>query len=329
MLQISGYLLVRETGVGIPNLVVTAFDSGGASEVIQKQSPTAEVMKRLGRRMSTVFTDEQGMFFFSTEDLEFAGNEPRPDLVIVVFAPEDIVDPAQPYPRPPEDRVLYMSVVPRIDAGAQEAFLIRLSNSVLLEQRVDAGRKLYANTLEEQWRSEDALSDRMLDRHRFLLERKADARKEAVERTKNLHGVPVAQRANEFLVVGKAKLSRPSEDSDGKVTHLEALQYKTVSNGLKKLKAAKAKRTMRLYLTDDDLAKVGLRMKDRKISGKPTHEQVKSLMLSLTGGVDLVRIRGMQNPSPEELESRYLNVTTSQESDQPEAYEGPVDREDD
>lgn len=319
MLQIRGYVIVRETGVGIPNLVVTAFDSGGAPEIIRKQKPTAEVMKHLGRRISTVFTDEQGVFSISTEDLEFTGNEPRPDLVIVVFAPEDIDDPAHPYPAPPEDRVLYMSLA-RIDVGAQEAFPIRLSLSVLRKKRIESSRG-YVNSLDAQWDAQDAITNRLLQRHRFLLESKADARKEAVEKTRNLHGVPVAQRKSPFLVVGKANLSRMEDGADGKVTRIETLQHKSVAEGLKNLKNAKSKRTMRLYLTRENLTQLGIKLENGKFSGNPKQKEVKSLMLSLTGGVDLIRTRGFENPNPDELEAKYLKPVASRES-RVEAYNG-------
>lgn len=310
MRQIDGYVLVRETSAGIPNLVVTAFDSGGAHEALRNCAPTADVTKQLGRRISSVLTNEEGRFSFSPEDLEFPGNEPRPDLIIVVFAPEDILDPTHPYPKAPEERVLYLSRVPRTDAGAKEVFVIRLSRSIVSECRIDTSENRFANALDQEWKARDTISESLAARHNLELERRATARKEAVERTKNLHGVPVALRRNNLLVVGKANLSRSGEVSGVRVTWMEVLQQKAVEDGLKKLDESKRKPTMRLYLTQKDLDKLGLKHKNKTLKGKPTHENLLSTMLSLTGGLDLVRVRGMNNPDPEVLEARYLSPTT-------------------
>ena len=94
-----------------------------------------------------MLTNQDGKFVLTPEDLEFPGNEPRPDLVIVVFAPEDIHDGQFPYPRPPEDRILYMSIVARFDAGAQEAFVIRLLQSQLDRHQIDINASRLAGLL--------------------------------------------------------------------------------------------------------------------------------------------------------------------------------------
>src|SRR5947207_2756444 len=111
MRQIVGYVLIKETNAGVPNLVVTAYDGDIAVEDLQKHRPTAVMMQKLGRRISSVLTGSDGRFVLTAEDLAFTGNEPRPDLAVVIYAPEDVQDPQHPYPAPPERRVLYMSVV--------------------------------------------------------------------------------------------------------------------------------------------------------------------------------------------------------------------------
>src|SRR5207249_3509965 len=93
---------------------------------------------RLGKRIGSVLTDQEGKFTLASEDLEFQGNESRPDLVILVFAPEDVQKLEEPYPLPPEKRVLYISSVPRVDAGAEEAFVIRLLQAQLDKFNISA-----------------------------------------------------------------------------------------------------------------------------------------------------------------------------------------------
>jgi hypothetical protein len=324
MRQITGYVLIRETSAGIPNLVVKAFDSGGAPDVLRKHAPTVDVMKQLGRPISSVFTNEEGRFSFSTEDLEFPGNEPRPDLIVVVFAPEDILDPTHPYPKNPEEQVLYMSIVPRIDAGAQEAFVIRLSREVVSGRGIDTEENRFASALDQHWNARDIISESLNARNKVELKRKAAARKEAVERTKNLHAVPLALRGHELLVVGKASLSRTVKVSGVAVTKAEQLQQKVVEDGLKALdKGLKAldksesKPSMRLYLSNDDLAYLKLKLRNGVLSGKPTYQLLKSKALSLLNGVDLVRVRGMNNPSPDVLEARYLSPAPQPKTSSP------------
>src|SRR6266508_3896534 len=133
MKQISGYVLVKETNSGVPNLVVTAYDSKKPiQEIIAGDANRRNLtLKDLGKRIGSVLTDQDGKFILKSEDLEFPGNESRPDLLIIIFALEDIQKMNEPYPLPPEERVLYISTVPRADAGAEKAFVIRLLQAQL------------------------------------------------------------------------------------------------------------------------------------------------------------------------------------------------------
>ena len=128
MRQIYGYVFVKETNLGIPNLVVAVYDSEKSiQEIIRKHSQEKYFSTEdFGKRVGSVLTNQEGKFIFSAEDLEFQGNEARIDLLIVVFAPEDIRNRDEPYPLPPDERILYISTVPRDDAGSVEAFVIRL-----------------------------------------------------------------------------------------------------------------------------------------------------------------------------------------------------------
>src|SRR5262245_14963629 len=100
MKTISGYVLVKETNIGIPNLVVEASDSETTIQDIRERGISSQLMQQLGKRIGSVLSDWNGLFTLSTEALDFPGNEPRPDLLIIVFAPEDVQDIHQPYPLP-------------------------------------------------------------------------------------------------------------------------------------------------------------------------------------------------------------------------------------
>jgi hypothetical protein len=189
--KISGQVLVKESNIGIPNLVVAAYDSdtdlysvlaelaktpprasdappappaapdtpsvlmprvdtGGPAAPAPVSPPVVPVsidaeaarlpptpgippglLRHLGKRLGSVLTDQNGVFVFSLDELRFQGNEERPDLMIVVFAPEDIYDGTRPYPWLPERRILYISSIPREDSGAEETYVIRLLQAQL------------------------------------------------------------------------------------------------------------------------------------------------------------------------------------------------------
>src|SRR5262249_44656902 len=123
MNKLTGYVLVKETNVGIPNLVVAVFDSERTLASSSGEKGTFS-FSDCGKRIGSVLTDRDGRFSLQREGLEFQGNEARPDLVLVVFAPEDVGDPDHPVPLPPAKRVLYVSAAPLTDAGGEEAIVI-------------------------------------------------------------------------------------------------------------------------------------------------------------------------------------------------------------
>ena len=141
MKQISGHVLVKETNLGIPDLIVAAYDSGRPIRESLRRGPDGKglSLQDAGRRIGSVLTEPDGRFVLTSEDLEFQGNEQRPNLLIIVFAPEDVQGLDMPYPLPPEERILYISAVPRNDAGAEEAFTIRLLQAQLDHFDLKAG----------------------------------------------------------------------------------------------------------------------------------------------------------------------------------------------
>ncbi len=135
MKTIYGRVLVKESNAGVSNLVVAACDSErgiqNISAVPVTDNASAPLTERLGKRIGSVLTGQDGTFTFSFDDAHFTGNDVRPDLLIVVFAPEDTQGPTNPYPLPAEQRVLYISRTPRADAGSEESYIIRLLQAQL------------------------------------------------------------------------------------------------------------------------------------------------------------------------------------------------------
>lgn len=302
MRQIVGYVRTADTDIGVERLVVSAFDSGGAPPIMRKHAPTAEVLQALGRHITSALTDSKGYFALPAEDLEFAGNEPRPDLVIVVYAPEVVEDWREPYP---EKHALYISLVPRIDAGAQDAVVIRLGREVLTHYHIGTG------AFEQTSKARDALANEQKARHFTELARKADARKTAVKCTQNLNAVPIAMRRNKLLLIGKAALTEKVEEDGRKIPRIEVLQRELLFEGLTDLKkkADPKKPKMRLRMGAEELRKLELKIQDGKVTGTLSHDALWETVVAMHGGVDLVRKRGMSNPSPATLEQRYLKAT--------------------
>lgn len=307
MKTLSGLVLVRETGIGIPNLVVAAFDC--EAPLPTSGSRSIRSVLESGRRIGSVLTDKDGRFTLRSEELEFQGNESRPDLSLVVFAPEDVLRVDEPYPDPVERRVLYVSAAPRVDAGADEAFVIRLLQAQLDRFRIPAGATarhgLYdserlASVVDGGWKFRDALKERLRSRTAQEHEKNTRFREAALEKVRNLSAIPMHlrdenMRSNRLLIRERSQLA----DS------VRALQEQSVSEGLARMEDRSP--ALRLMLTDQDLADLGLRAKGTELSGSVDPQALAAKVRSLVKGVDLVRVRGLEPPSPELLEQKYLS----------------------
>ncbi len=138
----AGKVLCRETYEGVTNLVVEFFDvdEWPDPEVAQgPDGPAAETPDDVARlyasasaRVASAFTDELGGFRveFSPRDFNVRGtDEQRPDLVLVVLAPEG---PGVEL----EKRVLYVSRNVRWNAGSEEVAIILLEAALLAERGI-------------------------------------------------------------------------------------------------------------------------------------------------------------------------------------------------
>ena len=195
-----------------------------------------------------------------SEDLEFQGNESRPDLLIIIFAPEDVQDVKTPYPLPPEERILYISTVPREDAGAEEAFVIRLLQEQLEhfhisattstnERNMDDNR--LATAIEGAWHFGDRLRDRLKPRLREEQKQSEEFQSKAQEKVRHLSAIPRYLRNdgltnNRLLINGKRDLA----------DNLKRKQDQVVANGLERLKTRNT--VMHLRLTENELKDLGL-----------------------------------------------------------------------
>ena len=308
---ISGLVLIKETNIGVPNLVVAAFDSEKPlHEIIIKHKSEngfdPSLMHNLGKSISSVLTDVNGRFFINTKDLNFEGNPHRPDLIMIVFAPEDIKDIKHPIPLPPERRILYISSVPRWSAGAEEAYVIR----ILYEQILEYNISLSEATTEEKIKNE-SLGKYMKDLEHYdmltvglnkqiqpsiVKKFKADIenKKKIKVKLKNLSAIPYHLRNDKSLL---------KDDKD-----VTRIQQTVVNQGLNKLK--KNKNFVRISLSKNDLQSLGIKINEEgKYSGKVDTMTLSKKIKQLTGGVDLVRKENLPSFSvtPETLYNKYFS----------------------
>lgn len=148
---VSGKILVKESGAGIPDLLVILFDidnwgdpeerSDGA---LLRQSATGlntstntgfdvSLLFKMGDRIGSTLTDASGEFLFDVIPKDFnlppKTTEQKPDLVLLVLAPEE---PGLDI----NSRLLYLSNHIRFNAGTRESYIIKLSNELLANKGI-------------------------------------------------------------------------------------------------------------------------------------------------------------------------------------------------
>lgn len=314
MKKLHGYVLVKETNNGIPNLLVTAYDAEINLRDLTADSATPntvlgpQTLERLGKRLGSVLTGQEGQFELSSEDLHFQGNESRPDLVLVIFAPEDVIDADHPYPYPPDKRILYISSVSRMDAGAEEAYFIRLLQAQLdtfhiqtsltpPEEHETDSTQLF-NATKAVWDFRENLRAKIAPALQIQVNNASAIRDKAKELTKDLTALPAHLRNNPFLLKDPSQLSH--------------LQHTALSNGLNRL-ATKYKSTLDLKLSAQQLADLGLTTApDGTITGQVDPTILAEKITANVGGTDLIRVRGFVDNviSTEALLQKYSIPST-------------------
>jgi hypothetical protein len=133
MNTITGRIITKESGNGIPNLLVVLFDVDPGTTAEEYAIPQEDygyvtgVMIGAGDRLGSVLTDADGGFTLTYEDQDFRVRNPeekRPDLALVVLAPEEGDGTTMP-------TILFKSPRIRQNAGRVEAYFIRITEATL------------------------------------------------------------------------------------------------------------------------------------------------------------------------------------------------------
>lgn len=298
MKKIYGRVLVKESNAGVPNLVVAAYDSESdlqkAVAIGPANAPAALLTERLGKRIGSVLTGSDGAFIFSFDELHFTGTEARPDLLLIVFAPEDVQGIESPYPLPPEQRVLYISRVARSDAGAEESYFIRLlqgqldkfniptSSTAASPKTAEINNTNIFNAVENFYNSRESLKRMLAPRLKAQVYKTTGFRNQAKEKLKNFSAIPLPLRNSPLLLKD--------------LTQLDTVQRGVLDRGLTRLSNYQG--SVQLSLTPDELSSLKLQQDSSGESkGQVNANDLIDLIVSKTGGLDLVRVAGSMDNS--------------------------------
>jgi hypothetical protein len=321
MRRILGSVVVKETGIGVPNVEVSAYDSQ-CDEPLSAQGRLEEIARLLTRRIASVLTNPAGQFVLSIDDPKFAGSDQRVNLVLAVFASEDVRDVEHPHPLSPEQRLIYVSSKPRVDSGVEEAYAIRILQAQVEKfsiplsaatQQGTADGTRYADRVKHTLAFREGIKNDLKTHVQAQIEAAAKRRKAAQIFTKHLSAIPRHLRDdrktgkkntlqnNDLLISQKANL--PAK--------LAPLQHKSVEDGLGRLTTAKRKPLLRLHLSPTDFASLGLTYEDGKVTGTVSPKALAKLLALNAPGAGLKKVRGIDNPSVDELARRYLGTGTA------------------
>lgn len=303
MRRIHGFILCRETDEPLSNLVVAAFDSELSLQLLsnhmkERSEIGPELWSRFGRRLGSTLSDARGHFAFEDAVTGFSARAENPNLLLAVFAPEDVTSVEHPFPAPPERRVLYVSPIPRLEAGAEEAYIIRILRVQL--ERFGISRAP-ANANDVLTSSSQRYVDILRRSHDFATEATRLARPILHARldaaNSRIHNTKVSKLA-ELTALSTARQEHPQRLKDRK--GLPTLMKTTLHDGLTKLSRAAA--SLDLTLTEAQLNDLGLQPDaDGNVSGSVNPARVTKLLSDRNRGIDLIRRSGVAQTAEDVL----------------------------
>lgn len=292
--KIQGLVVAKQTGKPISNLQVALFESNAEPGAVlrsleeqDKRSPQ-ERWALFGTSLGSVLTGETGGFELEVTPAAQGGSGVHAQVLLVVFAPDDVASLDRPFPLPPEKRILYMSSVPKFEHG-QQACLIRLLPAQLdkfglsptgsppaSDPAQEPSSKMYADALERVFVFKDSLKTLVKPRLQAQVAHTAATRTVAKKKFANLSAISAENRNHPQLLTDRSKLPE--------------MMHKTVADGVAKHAAAGSK--LQLSLSDDEIKTLGLKISERGVvSGHVSASALSVFLSARNGGVDLVSRR--------------------------------------
>jgi hypothetical protein len=318
MKRIYGRVLVKETNIGIPDLLVAVYDVDlGGAEPKQRElalHEQAAFHHALPNRLGSVLTDERGNFDLPFDEtlIKHYGTDRVPDLVLAIFAPEDSDGPTEPRPLPEAKRLLHLSRAPRFNAGMVEAWIVRIAKkdldafaipiSASTGVAAEADVAKYATAVTRQWKVKDEIKAQLGTQLRARAKLRDIAQNKAKVVFKKLRAVSPALKGSPYLVGP----DRTTEDA-----HAAAIDA-----GMKRI--ARHTGSLTLNLTSNDVTTLGLTTQPSgEISGSVAPERVAARMSSGNPTMDLSRVRDLQTTCRALEASKTLDAPTGTTSPDP------------
>jgi hypothetical protein len=142
MNTVSGRVILAESGVGIPNLLVVLYSAVAAAGAGSPVSvPVSAAQPSPTDRLGSVLTAADGSFTLNYEDTSFQVTDPksrRPSIHLNILAPEE---PGVS----PDALLLYSSVMVRQNAGVTEQYVIRLTTAQVQKARIPVPSEISAD----------------------------------------------------------------------------------------------------------------------------------------------------------------------------------------
>jgi len=280
MNKVIGKVIVKETGIGIPNMLAIIYDMDPKTkpeECLGSGQPAlgADFWQRFqADRIGSVITDDKGEFSLSYEDSEFQvrNQEKRPDLVLLVMAPEEPASETDSNVIPPEKRILHYSYVPRANAGRTESYLIQLPKERLdmfgisfgKPERMELDPDTYIASVAKSLKNREVIRKNLPPVIKKEVDHQTLIMKNAKKFVAKLGAVPLAKRKSPLFV----------ETADGLASALEG----TMAASLKRLADYKGGLTLRL--SKEELTILGLEEVNGEILGpnEIDHEKLMQVM---------------------------------------------------
>ena len=272
MNTITGKILIKETGIGIPNLQIVIYDIDNPSQKENwKETFNAPAAHKLwqsipGNRLGSCLTDKNGGFDISFDESIFSNGEQikGPDLLLMVLAPEEAKLTTA-------NRILHVSQDIVANASKKETYIIRIPQAELDKHQINAYRPV--NTI-----TSDSIKEEIRKSYQFSKEVKEALKQEANEKIEKGKIIKTKiDKALENFTFSKVPPNvrdsnlylKPNEKVSDKLK-------KVVEDTLKAIpqKDASAKRKLRLKLKEEDLQKLGISLNNGQVEGSVTIQQV-------------------------------------------------------
>lgn len=250
MNRVFGRVLVKESRLGIPDLVVAVFDAdlkqgSDADTPNSWLDPAVDWTSGIGDRLGSAVTKRDGSFELIFDDKAIGPHEQRADLILAVMAPDLARSPEGPPPPPPNKGVLHLAAFPRVNSGRSEGYIVLVLQSQLKQHDLPfpvvnqlgvAPQEALVRSITESETARAAFKNSLADSMRLKTERRQVVARAAASFVQQLSAAPLVARKSATFV-------RP----DNPVVKAQGVARE---NGVRRLSESPSSATVRLSNSD-------------------------------------------------------------------------------